>query len=252
MKNVFLNELKEKLALDEYIAAIKIDVKSKKYLKLVSAGLRATNFDALSESEKDGAAVTGKVVLVNFSTVPDSTIEVSDSELKSYLAKHSDDFKAEDSRDIEYVLWDVKASKDDSLTTLGELDNLKQGFESAEDDSAYAVSYSDQKQVEGFRDHGNFKSDDEVGLFSAEVGTVYGPIAADGGFGLFKIKEKTQGENFYNFSQIQLNTIKDSAGTAQRRFPDNSTDTEPRAPHRPASPASARCEWPSAGKLMTR
>ncbi len=216
IKNEYTNDLKAKLAFDEYTTAIKTQVRASKYNKLIIAGLRASSFDADVSSAKSGTKVFGKIVVANYLSIPDSTVSVSDREIKSFINKNADDYKGEPSRDLEYVSWNIAPSKQDSLEALEMASSLKISFET-NTDTTFAQSNSEIEQNLTFRDHGSFNSADETAIFNTAVGSIAGPVAAEGGYGLYKILSKTNGPTtFYNFSQIVLNFTQDSAGVYNR------------------------------------
>ncbi len=94
---------------------------------------------------------------------------------------------------------------------------LKLDFECADYDSAFISQYSELEYNPKFRSHGSFGGEAEDKLFAAEVGQVVGPIAGEGGYGVYKLLGKqTGGQTYYNFSQIVLNMTVDTSSVYGR------------------------------------
>jgi len=212
LQNEYQNDPKYKAAMDEIVRAIKTQVKAEKYNNIVRAGFQATPFDAEVSFVKSGTKVSGQIVAANYLTVADSLVEVSDNEMKAYIRDHKEDYEVEASRDLEYLEWVVKPSGNDSSNVAIKVDRLKNDFAKAEDDSVFIATNSDLPFNKVYRSHGSFGGEAEDKLFKAEVGDVVGPIAGDGGFGVYKILGRQNGsKTFYNFSQIVLSMALDSA-----------------------------------------
>jgi peptidyl-prolyl cis-trans isomerase D len=59
--------------------------------------------------------VMGKIVAVNYSTVADKDVKVTDADLEKYLQAHKEEYKQPVAkRDIQYVVWDLIPSKEDT------------------------------------------------------------------------------------------------------------------------------------------
>ena len=89
------------------------NAKQQTYFNLVKAGVGAT----LKEGELDYKLANDKVdikyVRLPYTAVSDSTLNITKSEIQSYINGHKEDFKQEEARDIQYVYFEEKASADD-------------------------------------------------------------------------------------------------------------------------------------------
>jgi peptidyl-prolyl cis-trans isomerase D len=83
---------------------------------------------------------------VPFSSVSDDQIAaVTDSEIRSYLNEHEEDFTVEESRDVEYVSIRVVPSAKDSAMFQAQMQEIKAAFEDPQtNDSTYAISMTEQ------------------------------------------------------------------------------------------------------------
>ncbi|MFY8188382.1 MAG: peptidylprolyl isomerase [Flavobacterium sp.] len=92
---------------------IEINAKYGIYTSLVRAGLYTTMSDAKFKYELQNRKVDFQFVGLPYSSVNDSEVPVSDQEILDYMKAREKQFKAEESREIEYVFIEDKASEND-------------------------------------------------------------------------------------------------------------------------------------------
>ena len=167
------------------------------YFTMVKSGLAATLNEGKSAYKLENDLVDIKYVQLQFSSIPNTDVKVSDQDIESYLKKNSDKYEVESSRDIQYVLFEEKPSDEDekfALTEMAKLIEDKRAFEKGNVDTiigfkntsvdkieAFVNENSDQK----FKDRFVFKKDLPVvaqdTLFNLPMGMTYGPYK-DGEF----------------------------------------------------------------------
>jgi len=172
-----------------------------KYLYAVRKGLYMPSALAKADYNRRNDLSTIQILGLEYSSIADSTIEVSDSELKSYYKKNSDDFKSDDTRDIAFVNFSVQPSakdrqglqnelseylSDQILTIRGKTDTLA-SFANAEDDSSYAVGRSDLSVTAAYYQKEDLIAPMDSILFAQEEGYIYGPYEDNGVYALAKI-----------------------------------------------------------------
>lgn len=178
----------QKSAWLEFEKQLIAQLKGEKYSALVQRMFYATELEAVGDMKEHQQGLSANLVGVSFATIPDSSITVTDADLKSYIKAHSFQFKQEASRDIEFVVFDLKPSKEDTIATRQWVADNIEKFKNATDDSLFvAYSGSETPFDPGFKVRGNFTADVEDDLFSADTGTVLGPYENQGVFALFKI-----------------------------------------------------------------
>jgi peptidyl-prolyl cis-trans isomerase D len=94
------------------------------------------------EENNNTANVDFVMVPVSFAT--DSTIVVSDSEIKEYYNSHKQFFKQNDSRDIEYVVYEVVPSQDDINETSNKLTEVYDEFCTTDNMKTFLLKNSDR------------------------------------------------------------------------------------------------------------
>lgn len=168
------------------IEQIFLETKTKKYNSLVSKSLYATSLDAEDDYANTTTQAKGKIVTLNYLSIPDKDIKVTDSDLQDYINKHKEDFKQEESRDIEFAVWSVIPTSEDSATTREELVKSISDFQKAENDSLY-VELNNGKFDPTFKPQGGFDNAISNAIVNAPKDTVLGPVYYAGGYSLLKV-----------------------------------------------------------------
>ena len=90
-------------------------------------------------------------VTVPYATIADSTVKISDDEIKKYVDAHKDNYKQEESRSIQYVAFDASPSKADSQDIYNQVASLKDQFASSKDPQNFIISNNgDMQYYDGY------------------------------------------------------------------------------------------------------
>ncbi len=164
---------------------------SNKYITLILKGLYITKHQAETAFKERNYLVDFNYVAKRYSEVSDSSISISDNDLKAYYKEHKKDFEQEASRDIAYVTFDVIPSKTDTAYTLEWIKKAKPEFEAEENIKQYVNFNSDIPFNEKHYKKGEIASFElDSFMFSNEINAVYGPYLEDGAYKLARITEK--------------------------------------------------------------
>lgn len=178
------------------------NAKQQTYFNLVKAGLGVT----LKEGELDYKLANDKVdikyVRVPYTSIADSTIAISKSEIQSYIKEHKEEFKQEDARDIQYVYFEEKASVEDveavRQETIKLLDDAVEyrkdtdrmdtipGFRNTKDVEDFIDRKSDIKYDTIYKAKKDLPSSVADTLVALKVGDIFGPYR-DGDY--FKVSK---------------------------------------------------------------
>nr|WP_299170363.1 peptidylprolyl isomerase [uncultured Allomuricauda sp.] len=176
--------------------------KERMYFNLIKGGVGAT----LTEGKFDYNIANEKVdiqyVRVPYSSIADSTIQVSKDDIQAYISQHQDDFKQEKARDIRFVYFEEKASGDDEKAVEDGIAALLEdsveysqerdandtipGFKNAQDMTAFLDRNSDSKFDTIYKPKNQLPAVVADTLMTLGVGEVYGPYR-DGNF--FKVSK---------------------------------------------------------------
>lgn len=187
-----------------------------KYSNLLEMSNFVTDAEAKAKYVAQNSNMSVDYFYVPFFSVSDSLFTVSDSELKSYLSDHSEQYQREESRSISYVSFPIQPSADDSAFVKEEITSLADGFVSAENDSIYAMRNSDgANYFKSINDPGLIPT----GLVDAEVGTVTEPILLNGSYIVQKLTAITEGDEAFVKARhilIEMDGNSESAKSAAR------------------------------------
>lgn len=157
-------------------------IKTSKYNSLVSNAMYVTGEEAKLKFNENSQNITFNYVAIPFSSVADSMVEPTESELANYYDDNKSDYEQAASKDVDFVVYTVIPSQEDDATTKSAITDLKADFTIFEDYDLMARRNSDNTSArftfttkEGLAD----KNWEE--LFNAEQGTVVGPYQASQG-----------------------------------------------------------------------
>lgn len=184
--------------------------KERLYFNLIKGGVGAT----LSEGKFDYKLANDKVdiqyVRVPYSSIPDSTIAVSKSEIEKYINDHKKRFEQDKARDIRFVYFEEKPSAEDES-------NVKQAITALLDDTVeYSQETDSNDTIAGFRNTTDmiafldrnsdtkfdtiYKAKNDLPSVAADtlmamaVGEIYGPYKDGDSFKISKVMDrKTNG-----------------------------------------------------------
>jgi peptidyl-prolyl cis-trans isomerase D len=116
-----------------------------KYYSLFAQSNVANPLMLTNEIEANNNTFDVEFVMVPFGYVQDSTIVVSDSEIKKYYDAHKKFFQQPASRDIEYVVYEVVPSAEDIAAANDDLVKVYDEFAAAENMKSFLLANSDRQ-----------------------------------------------------------------------------------------------------------
>jgi peptidyl-prolyl cis-trans isomerase D len=104
-----------------------------KYLSLLANSSYVPKW-MIEKSNADNSQVAAvSYVNIPYRTISDSSITVSDAEIKEYLDKHQDQYQQEDTRSVNYVSFSAAPTSADSNAIRQQVENLKAEFSTTPD-----------------------------------------------------------------------------------------------------------------------
>ncbi len=165
-----------------------------KYLNL----LKLTNYVTKEEAKREYISQTAKedikFVYVNYSSIADSTVAVSDDEIKKYINDNKKQYEVEAGRSVEYVSFNILPSAKDSADIKAELATAILEFKNAENDSLFIANNSDSPTPLAYKSIGELP--EELKSSSLVIDSVYGPFQQFGKISLYKITN-TKSDSLY-------------------------------------------------------
>ncbi len=159
----------------------------KKYYTAVKKGLYVTTVEAKSYAEESSNQSNIQLLLKRYSDLNDSLITVEEKELKKFYEKHLYLFEQEASRDIEYVVFEVKPSPADIQNLHKKILEIKERFEQAENVEEFVNQNSDIPYTEEYFSKGELSANIDSIIFASKPGYTYGPYTENDNFVLAKL-----------------------------------------------------------------
>ena len=175
------------------------------YYNMVSAGIGATLLEGEQAYRLQNDNINMKFVQVPYSSIPDSEVEVTKSDIKSYLEDHKSRFETEASRNIQYVIFNESASNDDKSEAKKEISALRNerveynaaigandtvaGFDNTDDYADFISNNSDLPFEDRFKFRNDFSGKNAEAIFNLNEGETFGPYEENGYWKLSKVVE---------------------------------------------------------------
>lgn len=176
---------------------IKIDRQNTKFFNLIKKGLYVTSKEAENDFISKNKKVTFRYVAKNYESVEDSSIALSDKEIKDYYDEHKMDpqyQQKETVRSIQYIVFEAIPSEQDKEFIKNSLLELKDKFQSATDDSLFVRENADTRDNIKYYSGGSFPAGVDTIIFNADSGSVIGPyLEAD---------NSSEGNGYYKLAKI--------------------------------------------------
>lgn len=200
-----MDEWNRWLAFEKDIMRTAVDAK---YNLLITSGMMATTMEA-KQGFMDRSEVRAiQYVYKPYNAIADSTITVSDGDLKKYYNTHKEEkYKQDAMVDIEYVLFDIVPSKKDVDNAMDEFNAMMQdkvvynnetkandtipGFINTDEDSVFINANSDISRFTGaYTKLGELPAAFDTLMHNASVGFIYGPYVENNVITAAKLLDK--------------------------------------------------------------
>ena len=154
---------------------------NEKYNKLIEKGSYVNSLEAKNSFNEGVQNITFNYLSVPFNVINDSTVLVSDKEIKKYYNSNKDDFKQDPTRDIEFISFNVVASIEDDIETKNSISSLVDDFTVYDDYSLIVKRNTDNQRAKfSYLKESELKNDSAFALLlKSKKGTVIGPYKPD-------------------------------------------------------------------------
>ncbi len=160
-----------------------------KYNDLIRQGLYVTKAEAGESVKAKSRTVDIQYIQLSYISVPDSSVKVTDKEMKTYYEEHKDNYKQDASRTIEYVTFPVKASEEDDNNAKKWIENIKSDFATAQDNEQFVNVNSDVRFEDVYQKKEDLSPELASFAFNGAKGDIYGPVKEQNSYKLIKIDD---------------------------------------------------------------
>lgn len=163
--------------------------KSEKYNALLAKSLFTTDVQAEENVAGNATKTDISYIVKNYSTIDDSTIQVSNSEIKDYYNKYQQRFTQTEARRIAYVNFDIEPSGEDFTETKAAVEELVEEFTEASDPIDFVNLTSDQKADQNYYKKSEIANDSLADFLFSHQSGVFGPYMENNAYKISRIAQ---------------------------------------------------------------
>ena len=168
-----------------------LNAKYQMYNTLIKAGIFTTESEGKLKYEMEANKVNFSYVAGLYSSIKDDNVKVTDTEIEDFMKKNEKKYKADETREIEYVLIEDKPSVEDENEIKNKVNGLLsgsvvynqatakndtvQGFKSATNTIEFVNSNSDIPYDSTYVAKKDLPAADAEQLYNLAPGAIYGP-----------------------------------------------------------------------------
>ena len=203
------------------------------YFDLIKSSVMFTNVESKIQYHLENDKVNIQYLRIPYDSVPDSIINIKDSEVLSYMKKHRDKYEIEESKEIKYIfIPDVASALDEDNIRIN-LEQLRsgfnqlnrvtnstefiEGFDTVKNYSEFIDIYSEVSWDSIYRTKQELSSNFSDILFGLREGQVFGPYK-DGNF--YKISRMIDKKREDNLNKVLI------ADVVKEIIPSNESSNE--------------------------
>ncbi len=205
LKNLDKMEPKAKNQWLQFEKAIKDDRRDSKFNTLITKGYYVPKAFLKRDFINQSKALKVLSVAPALTSISDSSIKLTDTDYQKFYDKNKNYFFMEDaSRELDYVLFEVKPSDIDRKKTASDVAMLFRDFQTSLDAMTFTNANSDVKADTMFVKKGTFPSQLDTLLFAAKPGAVFPPFEFNNSWYMAKLIDMQDRPDSMKGSQILL------------------------------------------------
>lgn len=169
--------------------AIREERIQQKYNNLLKQGVYISGAEARQDYLARTRSANLRFVTLPYTSITDSSIEVTDADLKTLYNATQKKYKQEASTTIDYVTFEITPTDVDRQAALFGINKLVEEFKASQNDSVFVALNSDLSYSPSFVKKGSLPPSIDSIMFNAEIGYVYGPYEEAGSYRLAKLSK---------------------------------------------------------------
>jgi len=188
-----------------------------KYTGLLAKAFIANPLDAKDAYESSRESSDIIYAMQPYSTVADSLVEVSNSEIRKLYNERKEQYRQKEGRTVDYIAVEVVPSEADYAAANADADALKADMVDTDDIESLAGTTSNLQYLDAFVSSNAMDAEMKAFAEKAQVGEVDGPAFIDNSYNIYKLIDKTLAPDSLKVSHIFLTSqtgVVDSAMTA--------------------------------------
>ena len=139
--------------------------------------------------ENKNTKASADVIALRYTTIPDSTVTVTDADNKAFYEENKYRYETDERRDIEYVVFEIKPSLEDRQEALKYVQGMRHDLVETDNVISFVNANSDKRYDSTWVSRKDVSEQVEKAVFDGENGEgyVYGPYEDGDAFNLVRI-----------------------------------------------------------------
>ena len=173
----------------DFEKALKQNRLETKFDNLVKASYFLPTALAQKYYENKNMKASADIIALRYTTIPDSTVTVTDADNKAFYAENKYRYETDERRDIEYVVFEIKPSLEDRQEALKAVQDMRADFVATENVASFVNANSDKRYDSTWMGRKDVPEQIEQSIFDNGngVGYVFGPYENEDAFNLVRI-----------------------------------------------------------------
>lgn len=183
---------------------VKKDRKKTKFRNLISkAYFVPEQFAKLDYIQKNSNADI-RYVAARFTSVEDSLVQAEDSELRKYYNENQFRYEQDETRAIDYVIFEVLPSDEDRKQIANTVNEIYNEFKEIDEVDVFVNSVSDTDYDSTYKKQSELPARIAEDMFSSPIGTMVGPYIENETYYISKLIDREERPDSLKMSQILI------------------------------------------------
>ncbi len=177
-----------------------------KFSNLVKASYMLPTALAEKYYQNKNTKATADVIVLRYASIPDSTVVVTDADNKAFYEENKYRYETDERRDIEYVVFEIKPSKEDRQDALKHVADMREEFVNTDNVMNYVNANSDKRYDSTWVGQKDVPQAIEKAIFENGngIGYVFGPYEDEDAFNLVRIVDQQNRPDSLKASHILI------------------------------------------------
>ena len=185
-----------------------------KYTSLLGKAIAVNSLDAKASFDEDSESSDIVYAMQSYSTIADSTIDVSKSEIEKLYNLRKESYKQKESKILSYIAVDINPSTADYDKAQADIESVKEELATTDRVADVVNENSEVAYVDAFFSETALDAEMKQFATTSEVGAMYGPVFDENKYRVFKLIDKTVAPDSVKVSHIMLSGATETAVTA--------------------------------------
>ena len=199
-------------------AMVREQIRRQKLTSFLNASVFVSDQEVKRQFIEQNVKMSAEYAFLNFNSIPDSTINLSDDELMTYYNENKDDYEIKPQRKIKYILFSNSPTKDDTASIQRNLNAIVEKLK--EDTSSfktYVDIYSDQPYSIDTTSLSLMSSEAASMISESNEGSIVGPVLSNEGYVVYKVNNILKSdESLVRASHILIKSVNDENDAKKR------------------------------------